>query len=764
MKKILTGLLIFLKGLFAFIGLLVLLYSASVIFENFYPSIKLSIIGLTSLLFITILTVISPSGKKLHYPISWQKCFFLTSAFSSFIYFITLLLKNPHQLILKALSLLGITLPLLVFFLCIKFYTEIIKEQKGIVKTNSKSKEQKKDPFDISNWKSLGITILFTLVIIGILYSLQGKKEFIKALEILALIIFGFGIFFTLLFVVSKETFLFILGQWPEYDKIRKATESGSTELINKAIDKINLDLEKEDKEKLKENAPTIARMFLMRPINLFIQRFFVGAFVAAFGLLGTITLLKQNDLFSTQNTYVAAQTDLIDTQNGLFKSQNDLFEEQNLKVTAQTDLLESQNNLFEEQNLKVTAQTDLLAGQNKLLESQNGLFKKQNTKIDEQTELFKEQSKQTEIQTSLIEADRRSALIFLMSNIMDKVDVELKEDKNKAGIRDLSPELIGRIAALSYSLKPYRFLDGDTLSKPLSPERAQLLIALGNLSLDSLNLLELHEKCIFEQSYLINANLIGADLRGAKMRNSVLKDADLTDAKIDNVDLSNCEITNIKFIGTSMNNTNLDGTDLIMPDFTKADLKNTNFKNANLSGAHLPQADLRGADLSGADLTGAYMPEAKLSSALFSEMTQLNSATLYNSKMDSIDLRGVSLIDAMLGKASINGGKLQGSIFKGAVLEDAMLKGADLEGADLSGAFLTLADLTRANLNGADIRNVELQETILVNVSLERARVKSINWIDLLDSYNVKGREKIAQEYYVEQIGKDSFQLVKKK
>ena len=78
------------------------------------------------------------------------------------------------------------------------------------------------------------------------------------------------------------------------------------------------------------------------------------------------------------------------------------------------------------------------------------------NDLLQTQNQLIKEQTK-------LIEAERRSSLIFLMGNIMDKVDDELKNNKKS---RELSPQLIGRIAALSHSLKPYYFLKRQCFNK----------------------------------------------------------------------------------------------------------------------------------------------------------------------------------------------------------------------------------------------------------------------------------------------------------
>ncbi len=80
------------------------------------------------------------------------------------------------------------------------------------------------------------------------------------------------------------------------------------------------------------------------------------------------------------------------------------------------------------------------------LLYQQNRLLSKQNERLDQQTYLQ--------------EAERRSSLVFLFSNVMDAIDRELKDDYNDDGLRNLSPQLVGRIIALSTRLKPYRYLD----------------------------------------------------------------------------------------------------------------------------------------------------------------------------------------------------------------------------------------------------------------------------------------------------------------
>ncbi|HMX39511.1 MAG TPA: hypothetical protein PKD78_04255, partial [Saprospiraceae bacterium] len=115
---------------------------------------------------------------------------------------------------------------------------------------------------------------------------------------------------------------------------------------------------------------------------------------------------------------------------------------------------------------------TVLLYNQNKLLTQQNELVRQQNKRLDQQTYLQ--------------EAERRSSLIFLMGNILDALNQELRADIGAPGVRDLSPQLIGRVIALSNSLRPYRYLGTDSLvTRELSPERGHLLLSIISSQID---------------------------------------------------------------------------------------------------------------------------------------------------------------------------------------------------------------------------------------------------------------------------------------
>lgn len=222
------------------------------------------------------------------------------------------------------------------------------------------------------------------------------------------------------------------------------------------------------------------------------------------------------------------------------------------------------------------------------LLYNQNQLFEKQNAKIDEQTKLLEKQNEKIDAQIQLEESSRRGNLVVMMSNIMDKVDEELEKDWNKDSIRNLSPQLIGRIAALSHAFRPYKIWQDDTFIGPYSPEKGQLLIALVKSELDYLTYRNIFTESIFELAHLRGAKLKNANLKGANLRGANLIYADLQGADLRNVDLIGAEMDDV-----NLSNANLGGAVLL-----SADLRFANLKSANLSNAFLNSVDFKNADL----------------------------------------------------------------------------------------------------------------------------------------------------------------------
>lgn len=126
-----------------------------------------------------------------------------------------------------------------------------------------------------------------------------------------------------------------------------------------------------------------------------------------------------------------------------------------------------------------------------------------------ESNKILTEQNTKFDNQNQLIEADRRSSLVFLFNNIMDAIDRELKTPVRDSTLLvdvnghkgKISNQLAGRIIALSRRLQPYRMYDYDTdsLSKKLiSPERGQLLINLLESNIDTISLSAIYKRGIF--------------------------------------------------------------------------------------------------------------------------------------------------------------------------------------------------------------------------------------------------------------------------
>ena len=219
--------------------------------------------------------------------------------------------------------------------------------------------------------------------------------------------------------------------------------------------------------------------------------------------------------------------------------------------------------------------QTLILSVQNDKLEAQNQLIQNQNTRLDQQIHLE--------------EGNRRSSFIFLMSNIMDKVDEELKNRNNND--RKLSDELIGRIVSLTQTLRPYRYLENDKLiPKHLSPERGQLLFSLINSLLHEETMDKILEKADFSYADLQDANLSNSYLRGVRLTNS-----SFTNANFQNAFLERAIFTNANLTGADFENANLLGV-----QFDTACLHKCNLFNVTANDCNLEYADMRGCRASG--------------------------------------------------------------------------------------------------------------------------------------------------------------------
>lgn len=238
-----------------------------------------------------------------------------------------------------------------------------------------------------------------------------------------------------------------------------------------------------------------------------------------------------------------------------------------------------------------------------------------QNDKLDYQNELISNQNIRLDQQVQLDEGNRRSSFIFLMSNIMDKIDEELKNSNNRT--RQLSDELIGRIAALSQALLPYRYLENDELTpESRSPERGQLLFALINSLLDEGTLDKIYEKSNFSYAELKQANFTGAYLRNinlehAHFQEAVFRDADLSYAKLNQADLTDSHLEDVNLEGGQLRGAILHSTEIVNVNFANANLYGMDFRESRINGdftnCQLDKVQLEAAEIEFALLDGAH-------------------------------------------------------------------------------------------------------------------------------------------------------------
>ncbi|GAB4498453.1 MAG: hypothetical protein OHK0019_33790 [Saprospiraceae bacterium] len=266
---------------------------------------------------------------------------------------------------------------------------------------------------------------------------------------------------------------------------------------------------------------------------------------------------------------------------------------------------------------------TLILYNQNKLLVQQNELLNQQNVRLDQQTYLQ--------------EAERRSSLISLMGSILDAVNLELKEDVGAKGVRDLSPQLIGRVIALSNSLRPYRYLGSDSLvGRELSPERGYLLLSIVSSEIDPVSLRRIYrsadfsyadlKKAVLSGEFMAGVNLTGADLEGALLDETDLSNANLNDTEMNEAILARANLRSARLRNAQMRKAYLESADLSSTVLSGADLTGANLSFANLSHTIFSKANLKNVNLSHATLAKTSFEQALLDSAIVSEFTWLDS------------------------------------------------------------------------------------------------------------------------------------------
>ncbi|MEM1319247.1 MAG: pentapeptide repeat-containing protein [Bacteroidota bacterium] len=286
--------------------------------------------------------------------------------------------------------------------------------------------------------------------------------------------------------------------------------------------------------------------------------------------------------------------------------------------------------------------------------------------------------------QYALTQATRSSGQVQLMSTLL----AQLGEELDRSSQRTLSDASIIRIAALSQSLQPYRYLVGDSLSvEALSPERGQLLTALAGLRIDSSTFELIKYRVSFAGADLTKAQLMGLDLSRANLRGASFKEADLRRTQLSRADLRGANFWGVR------------GDE-------------ANFSRANMKRAHLQWGSFDGANFNRAQLDGADLTAAKLRKTDF-KAADIKWAVLGAAAFDEADFTGSRLFWSDLSRAS---------------LSKAQLNNADIRRVNLSDAILTEADLTEA--------------------LLDKIEVIESDWLDQLKTWKVKGITNIHQHY----------------
>lgn len=243
--------------------------------------------------------------------------------------------------------------------------------------------------------------------------------------------------------------------------------------------------------------------------------------------------------------------------------------------------------------------------------------------RLDRQNALLTLQNEKLDTQNQLAEAGRRAGLAFELTSILDVIDQERRSAAssgatvaNTSGSKFTpSSGVVGRIVALSRSLRPYRYLDWGTqvsaregeeprLSRIVSPERAQLLFTLlsSNINLEPLII----SGADFSSADLNDANLFGVDLSGERTGIQLAR-SDFLDAALTQADLSRAQLHGANFMNADMVRTVLFKADLYNALFWFADLRCADLRMSNLQ-----EADFWAANLDSASLVGARLPTAK--------------------------------------------------------------------------------------------------------------------------------------------------------
>jgi len=204
------------------------------------------------------------------------------------------------------------------------------------------------------------------------------------------------------------------------------------------------------------------------------------------------------------------------------------------------------------------------------------------------QNKLINHQNSIIENQLQLEEASRRSSLQFMLSGIMDKMQLELEDSINNPN-RELSEELINRISSLTYGFKPYKFLESNQMvSNQLSPERGQLFFTLINSNINTEQIMQLTQKSNFRFSDLKTMNLSNKQILSSNLDNSDLSNVSAINSLIQNINLNNSICSSSNFSISIFRQVRITNSDLTSANFKDADLRGLEIKDSKLLNVNL--------------------------------------------------------------------------------------------------------------------------------------------------------------------------------
>ncbi|WP_378182115.1 pentapeptide repeat-containing protein [Aquimarina sp. SS2-1] len=236
--------------------------------------------------------------------------------------------------------------------------------------------------------------------------------------------------------------------------------------------------------------------------------------------------------------------------------------------------------------------------------------------------------------QNALIEAERRSSLVFIMDNLLSDLSEELKYKGSSE--RNISPVLEARIASLTRAMKPYKYEeDGELIDEKISPEKGQLLFSLIRSNLADQSYREILDASDFSYTYFKDIYLG----RGVNMKYINLNHSNLSEVNLPAVNLERSEL-----IEANMEKINLSDANLKQSVLTNANLRNSELLSADLTNAKLYGANLTEADLTEATLWGTRFEDANLTDVVLDNAIVHRQDWIEYVK-DSLDLKGAKAI-----------------------------------------------------------------------------------------------------------------------